>query len=718
MRQIDWNVTARTGTPHVRIHLAERALVTWLVLDTSPSMTFGTAERRKADVAEGAALAIGYAATRRGNRLGLVTFGDEHPRTLPARQGRAGLLGLLLALRKEEAARDRAARGRRDLGRRGAACASATSPGSASYVVVVSDFRGPRDWRRPLLDARRPPPRRGGRDPRRARAGAAEVRASCASSIPRPAGTSRSTPRASALRTQFAAAAAAGAPRGRGRDRLDRRAARRAADARRLAARPDRLPAPRGRAMSFSSPIALLALILVPIAAVGYVLFERRRVREAAALRPARAAAERRRPRAGLAQAPAGRAPAARGRGVPDRLRAAARDDLRRAPRRRRRSSRSTPRARWARGTSRRRGSPPRRPRRAAFLADLPEKYRVSVVAFSTLRAGRGGADDRPRVRRRRRSPRCASARRPRSATRLATSVDVARGTPEGVKPPAGREAARPRSSSCSPTARSRRRARRAPRGHPPRARGEDPRLHGRCSGPRPASSTVPHVGGYVERIQVPPESRRRCARVAPADGRQLLRGADREATSTPSTPTSSRASAPRDKDEEITFAFAVGGRAAAARRLRALGALVQAGAVIRAAARRDRAGRRARRRRARRPGRRRVQGPHGLHPGRRARGSRSRRPPRAPPRPRPGGSCAREGVVGGVDARASEVAVAVEFPGRIGSPVNPGITTTRSLVFKGTYAGRVSRTTSYRPFIGCIPGGGGGPRTPTASRA
>jgi hypothetical protein len=73
------------------------------------------------------------------------------------------------------------------------------------------------------------------------------------------------------------------------------------------------------------------------------------------------------------------------------------------------------------------------------------------------------------------------------------------------------------------------------------------------------------------------------------------------------------------------------------------------------------------------------------------------------------------EGVVGGVDARASEEAVAVEFPGRIGSPVNPGITTTRSLVFKGTYAGRTSKVTSYRPFIGCIPGGGGGPRTPTA---
>ena len=150
VRQIDWNVTARTGTPHVRIHLAERALVTWVVLDTSPSMSFGTAERRKADVAEGAALAVGYAATRHGNRLGMVTFGDEQPRTLPARQGRAGLLGVLLALRKEEIVRDRERAG------------AATSIGEAlqrtgnlarqrAYVVVVSDFRGPRDWRRPLL---------------------------------------------------------------------------------------------------------------------------------------------------------------------------------------------------------------------------------------------------------------------------------------------------------------------------------------------------------------------------------------------------------------------------------------------------------------------------------------------------------------------------------------------------------------------------------------
>ncbi len=77
VRLIEWNVTARTGTPHVRVNLAERVLVTWLVLDTSPSMEFGTADRRKTDVAAGAALAVGHVATRRGNRLGVLTFGDR-----------------------------------------------------------------------------------------------------------------------------------------------------------------------------------------------------------------------------------------------------------------------------------------------------------------------------------------------------------------------------------------------------------------------------------------------------------------------------------------------------------------------------------------------------------------------------------------------------------------------------------------------------------------
>jgi uncharacterized protein (DUF58 family) len=148
VRRMDWNVTARTGEAHVRVQLAERVLVTWLVLDTSPSMQFGTADRRKADVAEGVAIAVGHVATRRGNRLGLVTFGDARPRSTPPRQGRRGLVGLLSALREEPNT---------------SAAVGATSLGEAlqrvgalarqrAVIVVVSDFRGPLDWRRPLLE--------------------------------------------------------------------------------------------------------------------------------------------------------------------------------------------------------------------------------------------------------------------------------------------------------------------------------------------------------------------------------------------------------------------------------------------------------------------------------------------------------------------------------------------------------------------------------------
>ena len=146
VRRIDWNVTARTNEPHVRVDLAERVLVTWLVLDTSLSMQFGTADRRKADVAEGVAIAIGHLATRRGNRLGIVTFGDTQPRTIPPKQGRGGLVGLLAALRREP---DDGA-GATSLSEGITRAGSVTR--QRSLVVVVSDFRGPQDWRRPLLE--------------------------------------------------------------------------------------------------------------------------------------------------------------------------------------------------------------------------------------------------------------------------------------------------------------------------------------------------------------------------------------------------------------------------------------------------------------------------------------------------------------------------------------------------------------------------------------
>jgi uncharacterized protein (DUF58 family) len=145
VRLMDWNVTARTQEPHVRVHVGERAMTTWMVLDTSASMTFGTTQRRKADVAEGVALALGHVATRRGNRLGVVGVGAGEPRILAPHQGRAGLLGLLATLRAEPEADGGGATRLADALSRLRAITRARG-----LVVVVSDFRGPVDWPAPL----------------------------------------------------------------------------------------------------------------------------------------------------------------------------------------------------------------------------------------------------------------------------------------------------------------------------------------------------------------------------------------------------------------------------------------------------------------------------------------------------------------------------------------------------------------------------------------
>jgi hypothetical protein len=77
--------------------------------------------------------------------------------------------------------------------------------------------------------------------------------------------------------------------------------------------------------------------------------------------------------------------------------------------------------------------------------------------------------------------------------------------------------------------------------------------------------------------------------------------------------------------------------------------------------------------------------------------------------------SCPRRYIVGGTDAELSIRAVDVAFYGLLGSPVNPGITTGRSITFVGSHVGRSSRPATYKPYIGCMPSAGGGPRIPTA---
>src|SRR4051812_12611933 len=90
VRHIDAAATARTGEPHVRLHVPERTLTTWVVLDVSPSMAFGTDQRLKADVAGGVALGLGNLAGRRAGGGGRRTFGAGPPRLRPPRGPRPG----------------------------------------------------------------------------------------------------------------------------------------------------------------------------------------------------------------------------------------------------------------------------------------------------------------------------------------------------------------------------------------------------------------------------------------------------------------------------------------------------------------------------------------------------------------------------------------------------------------------------------------------------
>lgn len=80
--------------------------------------------------------------------------------------------------------------------------------------------------------------------------------------------------------------------------------------------------------------------------------------------------------------------------------------------------------------------------------------------------------------------------------------------------------------------------------------------------------------------------------------------------------------------------------------------------------------------------------------------------------------TCPRGHIVGGLDARLSVRAIDVQFLAKLGSPVNPGISTDRSAVFRATYVGASERAATFKPFVGCLPASGGGTRVPTSVTA
>ncbi|ANZ42132.1 hypothetical protein BBK82_45575 [Lentzea guizhouensis] len=145
VRRMDWAVTARTTVPHIRETVADRELETWVAIDLSPSLDFGTAACEKRDLVIAATAAVAHLTRGGGNRIGAaVSTGAENVR-IPARGGLAHARGMI----RKIAETPRAAEGTRgDL----AALLEQLRrpPRRRGLIVVISDFLGGMEWQRPL----------------------------------------------------------------------------------------------------------------------------------------------------------------------------------------------------------------------------------------------------------------------------------------------------------------------------------------------------------------------------------------------------------------------------------------------------------------------------------------------------------------------------------------------------------------------------------------
>src|ERR1700720_3312768 len=145
VRRMDWSGTARTPSPHVRQMIADRELETWLVVDMSASLDFGTTGCEKRGLAVAAAAAIAFLNSGGGNRLGALIANGQDVIRVPALSGRMHEHTLLRAI---------ATSPRAPVGVRGdlaAAIEELRRPERRrGMAVIISDFLGPINWMRPL----------------------------------------------------------------------------------------------------------------------------------------------------------------------------------------------------------------------------------------------------------------------------------------------------------------------------------------------------------------------------------------------------------------------------------------------------------------------------------------------------------------------------------------------------------------------------------------
>lgn len=151
-RRIDWNLTARSLSPQVRTTDADRELHSWVVVDRSSSMDFGTAQCEKRDLAFAATAAFGYLTARHGNRFGILVAGGERVTRFGPSTTRPALLASLSKLHDATRIDGTPAERGAPTGVRlvDALLTLERSKPRRGQIVVISDFLDSQDWAKPI----------------------------------------------------------------------------------------------------------------------------------------------------------------------------------------------------------------------------------------------------------------------------------------------------------------------------------------------------------------------------------------------------------------------------------------------------------------------------------------------------------------------------------------------------------------------------------------
>ena len=98
VRDIDWNVTARSRSPHIKVYEEERELTMMLLVDVSASRMFGTTERLKKNIITEIAAVLAFSAAQNNDKVGCIFFSDKVEKFIPPKKGRSHILMIIREL--------------------------------------------------------------------------------------------------------------------------------------------------------------------------------------------------------------------------------------------------------------------------------------------------------------------------------------------------------------------------------------------------------------------------------------------------------------------------------------------------------------------------------------------------------------------------------------------------------------------------------------------